>query len=358
MNRAIALAQKAQYQTAPNPIVGALLVDATGKTLAEGYHHKAGKPHAEVNALKSFDVVPTGSILFVTLEPCSHYGKTPPCAELIIKKKVKTVVVGTLDPNPLVAGRGIKMLKTAGIKVLSGVCESACRDINKVFNKHIVARKPYVTLKAAASLDGKIAMASGESQWITGDEARKMGHVLRSQHQAIGVGRQTLLIDNPRLTDRVSENPSQPIRVVFTTEGEISEELSFWEQTGSPRIVISGSGISSDQVKKLQGNGIEVLISPHIKPDIEWILRALYDVGVCSLLLEGGAEITSQFIQAGEIDQVYLFLSGKIIGSQDAPGWTGALGVEKLADVPQLQFHHYEKVGEDMLLVGAFKPKK
>lgn len=356
MRRAIKLALKAQYKTDPNPVVGAVLVNSAGDIISEGYHHKAGSPHAEVNALQNFDISPEGSTLFVTLEPCSHYGKTPPCAELIIKKKVKTVVVGTLDPNPLVAGRGIEMIKEAGIKVISGVCEEECRDINKVFNKHITTQKPYVTLKAAASLDGKIAMPSGESQWITGAEARKVGHILRSQHQAIGVGRKTLMIDNPKLTDRISEDPQQPIRVVFTTKGEIPENVFFMEKEGSQRIVISGNGIAVEQKENLEKKDIKVLVSDQEIPDVEWILKSLYKEGVCSLLLEGGAEITARFIQEKQVDQVYLFLSGKIIGSQNAPSWTGTLGIESLKDVPQLKFHHFEQVGEDMLLVGKFKP--
>lgn len=269
---------------------------------------------------------------------------------------MSTVVVGTLDPNPLVAGRGIKMIQDAGVRVITGICKDECQAINKVFNKHITTQRPYVTLKTAASLDGKIAMPSGESQWITGAEARKKGHVLRSQHMAIGVGRNTLITDNPRLTDRVSEHPRQPVRVVFTTKGEIPDDTAFMAPEGSPRIVISGNRIDTDQKEKLESAGIKVLVSKESRPAIDWALSALYKEGICSLLLEGGADITSQFIKAKSVDQVCLFLSGKIIGSSNAPGWTGSLGIERLSDTPQIEFHQFEKVGEDMLLIGEFKP--
>ena len=210
MAKAIKLALKANNQTEPNPIVGSLLVDEHGKILTKGYHKKAGAPHAEVEALKQFITVPENSTLFITLEPCCHYGKTPPCTEMLLKKKVRNLVVGTLDPNPQVAGKGIEFLKNRGVKVVTGILENQCLEINRVFNKHIVHKIPFIAAKAAITLDGKIAMPSGESQWITGEKARAEGHLLRSQFQAIAIGNNTLKIDNPQLTDRVSKKPRQP----------------------------------------------------------------------------------------------------------------------------------------------------
>ena len=354
MQRAIQLALNAQFKTEPNPVVGAVLVDRKGCILSEGFHEKAGSPHAEVVALKDFETVPEDSVLFVTLEPCNHFGKTPPCTELILTKKVGTVVVGCQDPNPKVSGFGIEKLRQNGVQVITGICESDCRNANRIFNKHIVKKIPYLTIKAAITLDGKIAMASGESQWITGVQSRSQGHILRSQHQAIAVGRQTLLQDNPRLTDRISPSPRQPIRVVYTTSGEIPLDSVFMKDRQTRRIVISGCGITAANRKHLKKEGVEVFVSPTKQATIGWSLERLYEAGICSMLIEGGSELITSIIKEKAADQLCLFLSGKIIGSSAAKAWSGNLGIDKLADVPHLSIEHYEKLGEDLMLTCFF----
>lgn len=354
MRRAIELALTAQYRTDPNPIVGAVLVDGSGRILAEGFHQKAGAPHAEVVALETFESVPEDATLFVSLEPCNHHGKTPPCTELILKKKVKKVVVGCLDPNPQVSGRGIARLRENGVTVSTGVCEAECRDINRVFNKHIGTGMPYVTVKAAISLDGKVAMASGESQWITGDLSRVRGHTLRSQHQAIAIGRQTLMDDNPRLTDRHSSHPYQPVRVVYASGGNIPLKSFFVSDKQTRRVLIAGSGISGHMEKKLIAEGVEVMVSPDSRPSVVWSLDQLYKAGVCSMLIEGGSELIGSVIREKAADQLCLFISGKIIGDWQAKSWSGYLGIEKLSQVPHLSLDRFEKIGDDLMLTGYF----
>lgn len=352
MLRAVELALKAQFETEPNPLVGAVLVDQSGHIISEGYHHKAGSPHAEVEALKDFEEVPDNCILFVTLEPCNFHGKTPPCTELILQKKVKTVVVGCKDPNPRVSGNGISFLRDHGVQVIWGICEETCKKINRVFNKHIVTKMPYITVKTAMSLDGKISMASGESQWITGQQAREQGHRLRSQHQAIAVGRQTLFSDNPRLTDRISSKPKQPVRVVFSSKGLIPADSQFTSDRSTKRILITGNEIEKSEVTQLKSLGIQVLATESRQPEIRSALKLLYQEGICSMLVEGGAELISSFLRENLIDQYYLFVSGKVIGDQMAPSWSGNTGIEKLANVPVIKFDHFESIGEDLLIVG------
>lgn len=354
MQRAMQLALKAQFRTEPNPLVGAVLVDSSGNVLAEGFHETAGSPHAEVVALRKFETVPEDAVLFVTLEPCSHFGKTPPCTELILKKKVGRVVVGCEDPNPLVSGKGINMLREQGVRVQVGVCETTCRNINRVFNKHIVERSPYLTIKAAVSLDGKIAMASGESQWITGDLSRARGHKLRSENQAIAVGRQTLIHDNPRLTDRRTGDTRQPIRVVYASTGELPQASFFIQDKQTRRILIAGNKLQKDVEKQLIQNGIEVIVGDSERPSVKWSLKRLYDLGICSLLIEGGAELISSVIRAKAADQLCLFVSGKIIGSSSAKSWPGDLGIDKLANVPHLSFDRIERLDNDLMLTCFF----
>jgi diaminohydroxyphosphoribosylaminopyrimidine deaminase / 5-amino-6-(5-phosphoribosylamino)uracil reductase len=352
MRRAIALALKAQYQTDPNPMVGAVLISAGGRVLAEGFHRAAGAPHAEVMALQPFTVVPPDAILVVTLEPCNHSGRTPPCTDLIIRKQVRHVVIGCLDPNPRVSGAGIERLRRHGIRVETGVCEEDCRAINPVFNKHIVTHLPYVTVKAAMSLDGRIALPSGESRWITGEAARRRGHQLRSQHQAIAVGSGTLRYDNPRLTDRVSALPRQPMRIVFAGKTAPAMDSDFVSNTDTSRFVLTGQQLSLEAEDRLRAAGVVVYRDDHPQPRIRWGLETLYDAGICSLLVEGGGMLTGAFLRDRLVDRLCLFIAGKVIGAQSAPGWSGELGLKTLAEAPVFRFDTIERLGDDLLITG------
>lgn len=355
MSKAIELALKGLFKTEPNPMVGAVLVNSKGDILGEGYHEKAGMPHAEVKALESLEFAPPGAILFVTLEPCCHFGKTPPCTELIIAKQVKTVVVGTLDPNPLVAGKGVERLRQSGLEVVYGICEKECREINAVFNKHITSELPFVSIKAAATLDGKIAMASGESKWITGEQARAEGHFLRSRHQAIAVGANTLRMDNPRLNDRVSIQPRDPVKVLFSSNGEVPVTSYFFRDTEHKRFVFVGQHCSQENIRILNDANINVFVSEKEVPSPSWALSVLYRNGICSLLVEGGGKLIASMIREDLVDRLFLFLSGKIIGDAKAPAWCEGLGIAQLSDVPHVRISDTKKLGEDILLVADFK---
>jgi len=355
MRRAIELAAKAYQQTDPNPMVGAVLVKADGRILSEGYHQAAGLPHAEVIALQPFSEVPADAVLVVTLEPCAHHGRTPPCTDLIIRKKVRQLVIGCVDPNPRVAGAGIRRLRAHGVQVQVGVCEEACRNLNRVFNKHIVSHLPYVTLKAAVSLDGKIAMPGGESRWITGELARQRGHQLRSQHQAIAVGSGTLNSDNPRLNDRVSPQPRQPVRVVFAGSSALDLQSWFVRENTGRRILLAGQETPPEVLARIKTAGVEVWVDEAPKPRIGWGLARLYQEGLCSLLLEGGATLTAAFLKEKMVDRICLFVSGKIIGRREAPTWSGELGHKVLADVSAVRFGEVESLGDDLLIHGYFQ---
>jgi len=350
MDLAIGLAQKVQWGTEPNPRVGALLVDIQGNIIGEGFHKKSGEAHAEVLALQKYSTVPSGSTLFVTLEPCVHKGLTPPCTKLLIQKGVETVVIGATDPNPVVSGKGIEELRQNGVHVISGIREKECLKINMIFNKHILTGLPFISIKSAITLDGKIATAKGESQWITGPDARAKGHNLRSIHQAIAIGTGTLISDNPELTDRSSEYPRDPVRIIFSSKGQIDLNSRFVQSKHSRQILVTGSRIESEQREKLEDSGVELLVSDEERPPVPWVLKQLYTKGICSVLVEGGALLSSSFIRENLVDRLYLFVSGKIIGDPGAPSWCGPLGISQLQNAPEFKIDETEKIGMDLLI--------
>ena len=357
MAKAITLAKKTLDQTEPNPAVGAVLVSSTGELLGEGWHERAGAPHAEVKALEAFEQVPAGATLYVTLEPCNHQGRTPPCTQLLLKKKVRRLVVGCLDPNPKMQGQSLAYLEAQGLAVTSGILAPACTALNRVFNKHITTGLPYVTAKAAVTLDGRIATPTGESQWITGPEAREYGHLLRSQHQGIMVGRKTLNQDNPRLTDRTSPHPRQPAQIVFASTGELSPHLHFMAPKSERRFVVIGNRTPQARREELQARGIELLVADQSIPDPQWALQQLYRHGLVSLLLEGGAGLWAGFLARNLIDRICLFVAPKIMAQPQAPGFAGDLGALGLAELPSFYFGPTRALGPD-LLVELFQRKE
>lgn len=343
IRHALGLARSAEYNTEPNPMVGAVLTDAHGNILAEGCHHHAGGPHAEVECLKNFTQVPADSILFVTLEPCAHHGKTPPCAELLVAKGVRHVVIGTPDPNPLVAGKGIQILQDGGLEVELECLEEECRQLNHVFNCHIQKQMPYIALKAGITLDGKIAMESGESQWITGVEARAEGQQIRSQFQAILVGKRTLLLDNPRLDNRNLDAPRQPFPIVLG-QPEIHPELNFFQD---PRqkywLTVKGDGKEKSQLSEY---GIELIQAD----DLTGALKDLYGRGIASIMVEGGAQVNSSLLKLGLVDELILFIAPRLIGQNKAPGFIGDFGLEKLSDTPSYHIVETRPCGTDLMI--------
>lgn len=318
MRRCLHLAEMGRGFVSPNPMVGAILV-RSGKVIGEGYHRKFGKPHAEREAIHAASRA-AGATLYVNLEPCNHFGKTPPCTDLIIGAGIRRVVIGCRDENPVVRGKGIRRLERAGISVKVGVLERECLQLNEVFYKFITTRLPFVGMKVAQTLDGRIADSRGHSQWITNSASRTYVHVLRSRYDAVLVGANTVNIDNPRLTSRIVAG-RDPHRIVL--DGNLSSELSarIFEVTQPVRVIIiaSNNSISRHQrkVRALRDKGVEVV---GLKADrtgcigILTILRRLGRLGISSILVEGGSTVFGAFLDSGEADKLHLFISKRILG--------------------------------------------
>ena len=350
MQYAIDLALQAEHQTAPNPMVGSVLVSRDGEILSQGWHEKAGGPHAEVNALLAFDVVPPDSTLYVTLEPCNHQGRTGACTDLLLRKQVKKLVVGTLDPNPQMSGQSVAALRRAGLVVKTGVLQDRCYAINRVFNKHITTQLPYITAKAAITLDGKIATTTGESQWITGPEARAFGHQLRSEHQAIAIGRGTLVADNPRLTNRNSGEHRQPDQVLFSNHLAWQGEFNFLQPKTGRHFLVTGSQAAPDKIEAFCAAGGQLIQSTEAEVTVVWALEKLYEQGITSLLLEGGSGLFASFLRENLIDRMCLFIAPRVMSQPEAPGFAGDIGGRALADIPGFRFGPVRPLGADLLI--------
>ena len=344
MEMALEEALKGKGKTKTNPLVGAVLVK-DGQVVSKGYHAYYGGPHAEVRCLK--DVEASGGTLYVTLEPCSHYGKTPPCVDLLIQKKLRRVVVGELDSNPLVSGRGIKKLKEAGIEVTSGVLEEKCHSINKIFHFTIQKERPYVVLKMAQTLDGKIATITGDSQWITGPEAREDGHRLRGICDGILVGRGTALKDNPRLTCRTGGR--NPLRIVLDRELKTPKTHHLFQDEKT--IFYVGEKIKSQD---LTATAKAVSVKEGQRGlDLSEVLKNLYrEEKVSTLLVEGGSQVITSFIREGLVDQWVIYQAPLFIG-ETGKSAVGDLGVQELKDAFYSEIRGLEAIGKDVKIQGG-----
>jgi diaminohydroxyphosphoribosylaminopyrimidine deaminase/5-amino-6-(5-phosphoribosylamino)uracil reductase len=353
MREALSLARRAQGRTNPNPMVGCVIVK-DDRIIARGYHHHCGGVHAEVDALNRAKEDVSDATMYVTLEPCSHHGKQPPCCEAIANSKVKKVVVATLDPNPVVHGRGIAYLQTHGIDIEVGVCEDEAINMNKKFNHFITQQTPYVLIKAAITLDGKIATKTGESQWISGPQSLAYVHELRDEYASIGVGVNTIIVDNPSLTIRL---PNQEVRchhrIVFDSKGRIplhSKVLN--DEFADKTIILTTSAMSTLTRLALLEKGVQVhnvsSLDGHV--DMKEAMKVLGSLGIDSLFLEGGGEIIASAFKAKIVHEVHIALAPKLIGGQDAKGFMGDIGVESLSSAIQLEFVEVERLGPDILL--------
>lgn len=355
MNLALQLARSVQGQTSPNPCVGAVLVNRH-EIVGIGAHLKAGEAHAEIHALSMAGERAKGATLYVTLEPCNHFGKTPPCTEAVIKAGVKRVVVAAPDPNPLVRGRGIARLREAGIEVEVGLGREEAERLNEAFNHYIVTRRPYVTLKAAATLDGKIATSTGESQWITGEEARRDVHVLRSKQDAILVGINTVLRDNPRLTARLEGGCRQPVRVILDSSLRIPLDAHVVNTEEAPTWIFTTARAPRQKVLALEQRGVKIFQTgegPSVNLDL--VLTTLGDQGITSLLVEGGGQVNASFLEGGLVHKVVLYLAPKLIGGRESPGPFGGRGFLSLSDSVELKNWQVEQIGRDLKVVGYLK---
>ncbi|MDP8216779.1 MAG: bifunctional diaminohydroxyphosphoribosylaminopyrimidine deaminase/5-amino-6-(5-phosphoribosylamino)uracil reductase RibD [Candidatus Kaelpia imicola] len=322
MHRAISLAKKARGKTSPNPMVGAVLVDKNGKIISEGYHRRAGASHAEVEAIDKAGLKSKAATLYVSLEPCSSYGQTPPCVDRIIESGIKRVVIAVLDPNPENHNRGVRLLKKSGIDIRLGVMREEAEYLNRVFFKHIRERVPYVSLKAALSLDGRIADNKGLSKWISSGDARDFVHrEIRSKVDAVMVGIGTVLKDDPSLTLRDSKGrlvKEQPLRVVLDSNLKIPIGANILKhRKGTLLIVTSVKTGKKKKREELIKRGVRIIDIAYLSAkglDLKRVLKALYREGICHLLVEGGSSVLSSFLERGLADYLYLFISNMVLG--------------------------------------------
>ncbi|WP_078428569.1 bifunctional diaminohydroxyphosphoribosylaminopyrimidine deaminase/5-amino-6-(5-phosphoribosylamino)uracil reductase RibD [Alkalihalobacterium alkalinitrilicum] len=353
MELAIQIARSAQGQTTPNPLVGAVVVK-DGQVIGMGAHLKAGEPHAEVHAIRMAGDKAEDATIYVTLEPCSHHGKTPPCADLIIQSKITRVVIATTDPNPKVSGRGIEKLKDVGIEVEVGLMKKEADELNEVFYHFIKTNKPFVTLKSAVSLDGKIATVTGDSKWITSSEAREDVHYLRHTHDAILVGVGTILADNPSLTTRMLTGGKNPIRVILDSKLRTPLDSTVVTDRCSKTWIITTDYGNKMKKEKLEKLGVTVLsLGENIR--IEKLLTILGERGVTSLFVEGGATVNSSFLQERAVNQVITYIAPKIIGGKTAPSSFGGEGFQTMADVLELEVKQVKQMGPDIKIISVPK---
>lgn len=352
MKLAIQMAASTKGQTSPNPSVGSVVVK-NGEVIGMGAHLKAGEAHAEVHALNMAGERARGATIYVTLEPCSHYGRTPPCAEKIIQSGITRAVVATLDPNPKVVGRGVNMLQETGIEVETGVLNQEADDLNEVFYHWIQSKRPYVTLKTAMSMDGKIATSTGESQWITGEEARQDVHHYRHTHDAILVGVNTVIQDMPSLTTRRPQGGKNPIRVVLDTSLRTPADTPLIQNPEAPTWIIAGNGVEGEKLQRFASyDHVEVIQLSKSEVSIEETLQVLGEKGVTSLFVEGGAKVNDAFLRAGAVQQVVNYVAPKLIGGEASPTPIGGEGIAKLSDSMQLKVANVIQLGEDVKIVS------
>jgi diaminohydroxyphosphoribosylaminopyrimidine deaminase/5-amino-6-(5-phosphoribosylamino)uracil reductase len=353
MQQALDLARGGLGWVSPNPLVGCVIVK-DGEIVGRGYHQRFGGPHAEVYALQEAGARAHGAVLYVTLEPCSHTGKTPPCADAVIRAGVSRVVAALRDPNPLVAGDGLARLEAAGIAVTVGVCAEAASTLNEAYLKHIRTRQPFVTLKSAITLDGKIATRTGASQWITGELARLAGHRLRHATDAILVGIGTVLQDDPQLTTRLPDRQGvNALRVVVDSTLRLPLQAQVSDVAADRRTLVATTARASEaQCEQLRTRGVEVLCLPAYddgRVDLEALWRALGQRGIASVLVEGGATLSATLLRRRLVDKIVFFVAPKIIGG-DGISVVGACGVETMEQVITLRDVVGQRLGHDFLL--------
>jgi len=351
MLRALHLAELGR--TSPNPMVGAVLV-RDGVVVGEGFHPAAGQPHAEVYAIADAGQKSAGSTAYVTLEPCCHQGRTPPCTDALIRAGVIEVFIGMLDPDERVSGKGVDVLRSAGIEVhLLPDMESRCRQLNEAYIKHRTTGLPLVTLKSAMSLDGRIATAQGDSKWITGDKARLYAHKYRAKVDAIMVGAQTVRSDNPSLTARIGKNTYYPLRIIVTRSGVIPLSSQVFNQSGEVIVVVAGR-CNPEAVMELEKTSARILQITGNNADISMrdLMQRLGEMGILSVLVEGGGELAAACLKEQVVDKAMFYYAPKIIGGRDAVASVGGLGISNVSQAPRLIKIKRRALGDDLLVEG------
>lgn len=351
MRRATALARRGIGKTAPNPAVGCVIV-RDGTVVGEGWHKKAGTPHAEVHALRQAGEMAGNADVYVTLEPCAHTGRTPPCAEALIEARVARVFVGMIDPNPKVKGKGVEMLRAAGIEVVPGILEAECRLLNEPFIKHVTTGLPFVILKSAMTLDGKTATESGDSKWITNDKSRRYVHKLRAMVDAVMVGVGTVEADDPQLNSRIAGG-KDPLRVVVDSSLNIPVSAQVLHLASPARTVVATISDDDDKRAGICATGAEVIRCRERdgRVDLCDLFARLGRMGVQSVLLEGGRTLAGEAFRRGLIDKFLLFYAPKLVGGEGIGLFAGG-GVERMADALRLEHIEIRRFGSDILLQG------
>lgn len=357
MDLALNNAKAMKGQTDPNPLVGSVIVN-DNRIVGVGSHLKAGEPHAEIHALNMAGEKAKGATIYVTLEPCSHHGRTGPCAEAIVNAGIKRAVIATLDPNPVVAGNGVQILQDAGIEVKIGVRENESRKMNEVFNKYITEQKPFTILKAGITLDGKVATHTLSSKWITSEESRKDVHQLRSENMGILVGINTVLKDNPALTSRIP-NGRNPIRIVMDSQLRIPLDYQLISDHQASTWIFTSLNHDQEKKKALEEQGVHVYItSSNDSVDPSEVVDILGKKGISSLIIEGGGNIHASFLENNLIDKVILYIAPKLVGGKDAPTFLEGKGITEMKDAIELENMQITPIGKDFKLVGYPIQKK
>lgn len=358
MKRALYLAEKGSGYVNPNPKVGAVIVK-NGKIIGEGFHERFGQNHAEINALNSAGENARGAEIYVTLEPCSHFGKTPPCARTLVKAGLKKVIIAMKDPNPIVSGRGIEILRQNGIEVVLNVMKAEAEKLNEVFIKYITTKRPFVLMKSAVSLDGKIATTLGESKWISGEISRQYVHKLRNNFMAIMVGIGTVISDDPLLTTRIENKKSKsPTAIIVDSKLKIPLNSRIFTTLNERKIIIATTEYADEaKMAELKKMGVLVLKTPskggHV--NLDCLMNEIGKMGIDSILLEGGSKLNFSCIRENVVDKVMYFVAPKLIGGEKAKTSIEGDGIKSLSNAVELIDMSSEKIGEDILLTGYVK---
>ena len=360
MRRALELARKGEGHTSPNPMVGCVVVK-DGRIISEGYHEKYGEFHAERNTLTRCTEDTTGADLYVTLEPCCHQGKTLPCTDIIIEKKIARVFVGSMDSNPLVAGKGVQILRDHGIYVETGILEEECLKLNEVFYHYITTKTPFVVMKYAMTLDGKIACATGDSKWVTGEIARAQVHRMRGRYRGIMVGIGTVLADDPMLNCRV-EGGVDPVRIICDSNLHIPLESQIVKTASEIETIVACSQESleaerkQEKIRKLKEAGIQLIGTEGAHGvNLVELMKKLGEQNIDSILLEGGGTLNASALEDGIVNKVYAYIAGKLIGGMDARSPVEGMGIDRMADAITLKDMEIERLGDDFCIVGYVK---
>ncbi len=357
MKQAFELAAKGTGFVNPNPLVGAVIVK-DGEIISEAYHEKFGGHHAEINAINNAKKPVDGATIYLNLEPCSHFGKTPPCSLALIENKIGKVVIAMTDPNPLVSGKGIKMLKDHGIEVTVGILEDEAKKLNEVFIKFITTGLPFAVLKTAMSLDGKIASSTGNSRWISNETSRKFVHHLRNKYSAIMVGVETVINDDPLLTCRIlGQSTGNPVRIITDTKLRIPLNSKVINSENARTIIVTGPDADVRKINKLKNKGVE-FVSTHLKNnrvDLNELMKKLGKLNIDSVLIEGGGTLNFSAIYEGIVDKIYSFIAPKFIGGKEAKTPIEGKGVEKVADAFEIENISLQNFDNDIMITGYIR---